>query len=213
MCNMNCAGDSQQICGGYFLNSVYSLSLLYDSGIATSTNFTYIGCAVDPISFLGFRALPYLAADDSSMTPQRCYTLCTTASSTYSYFGVQFAKQCFCGTRPYIYSSASSTDCNMPCAGNNNYICGGTNRNSVYRIVGGGLGDTDLAVVGDANASDLSKQPVWVIPVAVVVSVVAVFIVVVIIYLVMRGSKLNTGLDFEMGHEKNVDMSKSLMKS
>merc|ERR1711970_1110623 len=51
----------------------------------------------------------------------------------YSYFGVQFRHECFCGnTAPP--RSRLATGCNYACPGNNRRTCGGTWRMNVYFV-------------------------------------------------------------------------------
>jgi len=67
----------------------------------------------------------------SQMTPRLCRSTC--ASKGYSYAGVQFSNQCFCGnSSPPSSSLAHDSDCNMKCSGDDRQVCGGSWRMNVY---------------------------------------------------------------------------------
>ena len=64
------------------------------------------------------------------MTVERCTGKCKEKG--YSYAGVQFYKECWCGNEmPKHY--APKYECNTPCSGNRNQYCGGNLRLNVYR--------------------------------------------------------------------------------
>ncbi len=44
------------------------------------------------------------------------------------------SRECYCDNSYGVYGIGNLTDCNMPCSGNNQQICGGRWRNSIYRI-------------------------------------------------------------------------------
>jgi hypothetical protein len=85
----------------------------------------YVGCYKDTST----RDLNGKAVMDSnSMTVASCDQIC----SGFKYFGVQYGSQCFCGNTMGTYGAASDSDCSNKCQGNNNEMCGGTWRNSIY---------------------------------------------------------------------------------
>lgn len=59
------------------------------------------------------------------------------SSPRYKYMGLQYSKDCFCGDTYYTSErDAIPTDqCNMPCSGDDELICGGPWANSIF-IVG-----------------------------------------------------------------------------
>merc|ERR1712178_24478 len=79
-----------------------------------------------------------------SMTPEQCASYC----GGYRYFGVQYANECFCDNNYGAYGQA--TNCDMPCTGDENIMCGGEWANSVYVITEDGL-DADAYVCADEN--------------------------------------------------------------
>ena len=53
------------------------------------------------------------------------------------YAGMQNHKECFCGDYSIAhdrYGQASESDCDRDCYGDNNQICGGNDRNSVFEL-------------------------------------------------------------------------------
>ena len=64
------------------------------------------------------------------MTIERCKKLCSDFPyNDFAYAGVQFSKQCFCGN---IAPTITAQNCNMPCRGNKEQICGGVWAMNVY---------------------------------------------------------------------------------
>eukprot|EP00128_Syssomonas_multiformis_P016964 Colp12_sorted_trinity150504_noHs@886 len=93
----------------------------------------YVGCFKDsPYRDLGFH---YLKSD--SMTPTQCQSTC--AQLNYRFAGVQNQNECWCGKRFGLLGRAEETECDIPCLGDPDFICGGRWRNSVYESVPGGL--------------------------------------------------------------------------
>jgi len=132
-CNMACAGNSGENCGGGWANNIFQTA---------ASIFNYIGCYGDQQA----RDLSFLAAGGSStMTIENCAYLC----SGYTYFGVQNGNQCFCGNSYGTYGT--STGCNTACAGNSGENCGGGWANSIYQA-----GYRSLGCYSDAQARDLS---------------------------------------------------------
>ena len=99
-----------------------------------SAPFDYIGCWVDNPSRainLGTIHEPGLFLNPPQpVTKQACADLC----AGYSYFGLQWHRECFCGNAYDMYGEAPESECNAPCDGNTDVMCGGGWRNSVYRL-------------------------------------------------------------------------------
>eukprot|EP01050_Picozoa_sp_SAG11_P012911 SAG11_NODE_1469_length_4850_cov_2.659651_2_plen_460_part_00 len=89
----------------------------------------YVGCFVDG----GNRAL--YGAGYSMGQPADPLQTCRDLCEGYHYFGLQWYEQCFCGDEYAMHGAAAETDCNTPCRGNTNIMCGGGWRNSVYEVV------------------------------------------------------------------------------
>ncbi|KAI1079335.1 WSC-domain-containing protein [Whalleya microplaca] len=118
-CSLPCAGNNDEICGAGSRLSVYGVY----GGLG---NYVYQGCHTDSGSA---HSLTGRILYDSNMTLQLCASFC----SGYGWFGVEYSSQCFCGTSlSPSAGEAAHTECNMPCAGNANQVCGGADRISIY---------------------------------------------------------------------------------
>ncbi|KAJ7726258.1 WSC domain-containing protein, partial [Mycena maculata] len=66
--------------------------------------------------------------DRSGMTVERCTAFCRS----FQYAGVEYARECFCGTAMQVTNVTSADECNMPCSGNASQTCGAGNRLAAY---------------------------------------------------------------------------------
>jgi hypothetical protein len=110
-CNKPCSGNAGQICGNNWRNSVYRVN-------------TYLGCFKDTET----RDLP-----NGLFFGQMSIQLCSKYCSNYQYFGLQATHHCLCGNSYGLYGQVPESECNKPCSGNANQICGNDWRNSIYR--------------------------------------------------------------------------------
>jgi len=156
-CNMACAGDNTELCGGAGAMNVYevaggpsiTLPTTYTytatatsagAGAATASStvlatpvpaaggFNYVSCAVEPFEQNG---LSYRALqDDSTSSNNMTVAACATYCSGYAYFGVEYASQCYCGNTIAAGTTQDPTDatCNMACNGDATEQCGGAGR-------------------------------------------------------------------------------------
>lgn len=83
------------------------------------------------------RLLPNAFLADDSLTAAKCAAHCT--SLNYPYFGLEFGRECWCGSSPPLDSQRFSDlngdaakECITPCAGSPSEICGAANRVTVY---------------------------------------------------------------------------------
>jgi len=92
----------------------------------------FLGCYRDQGDSVGTqgRDLSGLMSSSGNMTTELCISMCSAKG--YSYAGTQYGSQCFCGNT--YGQSGSAANCNMPCSGNQNQICGGFWANSVYKL-------------------------------------------------------------------------------
>ena len=87
----------------------------------------YIGCYKDANN----RDLPH-SQGSSNITPLTCNDLCK--EDGYTFFGVQSTNQCFCGNSYGKHGKMPESSCSRKCTADNAYICGGTWRNSIYKV-------------------------------------------------------------------------------
>ncbi|KAJ9667507.1 hypothetical protein H2201_002376 [Coniosporium apollinis] len=159
-CDNICGGNSSEYCGGggrlnmYQLNTVSVSSSAVasssapvsptDSVIASPTAsptasatptgpavvesvgaFSHIGCYNE----IGGRALTAKSFATDLMTVESCATFC----ETYTYFGVEYGRECYCGnTIPATSTAQDPTTCKMLCKGNSLQYCGGSSRLNMY---------------------------------------------------------------------------------
>ncbi|KAK4182611.1 putative fungistatic metabolite [Podospora australis] len=121
-CSFACPGNPLQKCGAGNRLDLY-INNLYAPRTPATLETPYLGCFVDE----GARALPenLLGADD--MTAEKCAAHC----ADFSYFGVEYGRECWCGNAPPIHSAPESA-CSMPCAGDDSQLCGAGGRINVW---------------------------------------------------------------------------------
>ncbi|KAK4148740.1 WSC domain-containing protein [Chaetomidium leptoderma] len=121
-CSFPCSGDSTEKCGANDRLDVYTNNL-YSPRKPATLEAPYLGCFVDQ----GARALPdnLLGADD--MTAQKCADHC----ANFSYFGIEFGRECWCANSP-PKTPAAESECSFGCAGDDTQLCGAGNRINVW---------------------------------------------------------------------------------
>ncbi|OAP63261.1 hypothetical protein AYL99_02488 [Fonsecaea erecta] len=135
-CNMPCAGNAQQTCGGSSRLSVYNNTALSPPRAkGTIAGYNYQGCFTDPSA--SQRTLSgYSTSNATSMTQEFCISACQTQG--YKYAGVEYSRECYCSNSLGLTSnggkgaSASEGDCSMLCVGNSDEFCGGSSRIGVW---------------------------------------------------------------------------------
>ncbi|KAI1617496.1 WSC domain-containing protein [Exophiala viscosa] len=146
-CNMQCAGNSTETCGGPNALSLYNNTAYVkpynpnpvDVSGNTGTQYSYMGCYLEGI---GNRALGSTAkytsvqVNNGSLTVEWCASYCF--ANAYAYMGVEDNYQCFCNNAGPINNATLSTnpdaDCDMGCAGNPKEICGGDSTLNIYHL-------------------------------------------------------------------------------
>ncbi|KAF8621390.1 hypothetical protein AX15_007844 [Amanita polypyramis BW_CC] len=145
-CNMVCAGNISEFCGGPNRLDVYNntafAAMAPPTPVITAQigNWTSLGCYSDNVNG---RALPNGVAVTGSMTNAKCTSACLAGG--FSLAGTEYAAECYCGNAIVNGGApALASTCNMVCAGNSSEYCGGANRLNVYNytaaISGGGGG-------------------------------------------------------------------------
>eukprot|EP01060_Flectonema_neradi_P026543 TRINITY_DN3558_c0_g1_i2.p1 TRINITY_DN3558_c0_g1~~TRINITY_DN3558_c0_g1_i2.p1 ORF type:complete len:566 (+),score=98.19 TRINITY_DN3558_c0_g1_i2:50-1699(+) len=123
-CNEQCAGNSNEICGGPFAMSVFR-NVPNPTPTTNDNKFDYIGCYVDT---------PDRSMDILTQLPQNSKDVCGKHCSDlgYGHFGMEGKEWCLCGNGFGKYGK--STSCNMPCPGAQQETCGGEWAVSVYAV-------------------------------------------------------------------------------
>ncbi|KAG1865028.1 copper radical oxidase-like protein [Suillus subalutaceus] len=141
-CDMTCAGNSSEYCGGSYQLSMYSYTqaitvapVVNSASLSTVSpvtsgltgNWTYGGCYVDNVNgrVIGNEF------DSSNMIVESCIANC--AGQNFTIAAIEYSTQCYCGD--YLINGATKgtdSECNMACGGNAIEACGGPNLLSVY---------------------------------------------------------------------------------
>ncbi|WWC68300.1 uncharacterized protein I206_102224 [Kwoniella pini CBS 10737] len=107
-------------------SSTSSSASIVPSASASATPWQYLGCANETNP----RALSLASTTSDSMTIQSCQAYCLSKNLPLA--GLEYGRECYCGTALQSYSTLGFTGCNMPCAGSSSDICGGSSRLSVF---------------------------------------------------------------------------------
>ncbi|KAK4460781.1 putative fungistatic metabolite [Cladorrhinum samala] len=121
-CSFPCAGNPDEKCGAGNRADIYTNNL-YTPSTPAILDAPYLGCFVDE----GARVLPDNLLGDDAMTAQKCATHC----ADYSYFGVEYGRECWCGNSP-PKKEASESECSFPCGGDDTQLCGAGGRINVW---------------------------------------------------------------------------------
>jgi hypothetical protein len=127
-CNMPCSGNASETCGGGLRLNLYSNSTLPvpDSPIDT---YASEGCFTDSVQD---RVLAGRRFTDNAMTVQKCGQNCVG----YSYFGLEYGVECYCGFSVKSTSKqVSAGNCTMACGGDNTQTCGSPDRLNVRKLL------------------------------------------------------------------------------
>ncbi|KAJ5612464.1 hypothetical protein N7510_005658 [Penicillium lagena] len=119
-CNMACAADESEICGGSNALSLYVIVPIWQS----------VGCYSDT-------TLKRTLAESYNVggnTVEKCQAACKAGG--YIYAGMEFGTQCFCGNT-IDNGGAPTSGCGTPCPGDASETCGGANALSLYYLFGG----------------------------------------------------------------------------
>ncbi|KAK4034106.1 glyoxal oxidase N-terminus-domain-containing protein [Parachaetomium inaequale] len=133
VCNMPCSGAATQPCGAGSRLSLFHTTAVSGPGVnpgasqpETVGNYDWYGCQTEAT---GMRALSAATFASDEMTLEACQAYC----SAYTYFGVEYARECYCGNSLNAGSAAApAADCSMTCSGASSQYCGAGNRLSVY---------------------------------------------------------------------------------
>ena len=123
-CNMPCSGDASALCGGPDRLHVYK-STTSAMIPATVSDYHFLHCGVDNVSQ---RVLGGASTHGQDMTVEKCAAFC--AGSTF--FGLEYARECFCGDTYATRMPRADEECYMKCTGNPSQLCGAGDRIAIY---------------------------------------------------------------------------------
>lgn len=125
-CDVPCAGNTQESCGGGWRLSVYQ-DTSNSTVFTPPTGISALGCYWDNYSP---RSLPYHLSTTSTNTIPTCALGCRAAG--YKYSGLEAGTECWCGSTAPT-SAADPAYCLTPCPGAPHQGCGGGWVLSVYQ--------------------------------------------------------------------------------
>ncbi|KAM7203183.1 WSC domain containing protein, partial [Naviculisporaceae sp. PSN 640] len=136
-CSFPCAGNPDEVCGGDWRINVYEFSTDTTTPTSTTASSTPTstpsldgwaseGCHTEAH---GQRALSDGSFYNDAMTLEKCATVC----QGYSWFGVEYGRECYCGNTLNEGSvPAPSAECNFACPGKVSQTCGAGDRLNLY---------------------------------------------------------------------------------
>ncbi len=138
-CSTKCAGNQDETCGGPNRMSIYSSQeTLKVIKIPTATqnvsDWQYQGCITD----IGNQVFPHKLLNQTGNSPQWCLSQCQAFG--FMAAGMEYGEECYCGDLDGIEKIGSQprpeSECNMPCPGDPEALCGSGNRLSWYKWEG-----------------------------------------------------------------------------
>lgn len=97
----------------------------------SQTGYTYVGCYTDSSS-------ARVLTGKSSSTSTNTYKTCAAYCSGYTYFGVEYGSQCYCGnqfTNPTGPAPKGESECSFKCSGDATQVCGAGGRMNLFKSV------------------------------------------------------------------------------
>ncbi|KAF8900122.1 glycosyl hydrolase family 71-domain-containing protein [Gymnopilus junonius] len=107
--------------------STTSTSTTSSAAPTTTIGWISLGCYQDQNN----RVLSNGPTADNALTITKCLAKCQSGS--YKYAGVEYGDECWCSNTLNSPGATSASDCNMPCAGQYNQICGAPWHINVYQ--------------------------------------------------------------------------------
>ncbi|UNI14601.1 (Methyl)glyoxal oxidase [Purpureocillium takamizusanense] len=131
-CSTPCGGDATQPCGGQGRLTLYFTSMIQGPVVNPGVDeWVSIGCYSEGTTgrtlTQGVGTIP-----NAQMTVAKCAAACKAGS--YTFAGVEYAGECYCGNKISNGGQPADSGCNMPCNGNSSEYCGGSGRLNVYQI-------------------------------------------------------------------------------
>ncbi|KAJ3215683.1 hypothetical protein HDU67_000151 [Dinochytrium kinnereticum] len=102
----------------------------------TTSPWSYIGCTVNGGTFNG-SSVPRLFPGGlvgTRLTPTTCQQACLAANRGWTFAGVEFGGECWCGRDVSKRIAAPESDCNIRCNVDTSIVCGGRTRMSLFGL-------------------------------------------------------------------------------
>ncbi|RDW79993.1 hypothetical protein BP6252_04631 [Coleophoma cylindrospora] len=117
--------------------------------VQSAGGFTYLGCYTEATTG---RALSAKTLATDAMNIELCASTC----AGYTYFGVEYHRECYCGNSLAAGSNVTTSGCTMLCTGNNLEYCGGSKRLQMY--ISSGSASTSVASTSSSSLSTTSDS-------------------------------------------------------
>jgi chitinase len=99
---------------------------------------------------------PFVSTDYAWMSPEICQSLCPE----YSYFGVEYGGECYCGNSINNGSTiVDDSQCDLPCGGFPDEYCGAGNRLDLYWCPSSSSTSSAAASTSSSSSSTYSAAP------------------------------------------------------
>ena len=141
-CSMSCPGNTAEKCGAGDRLSIFSKGdvQVYQPPAVQKTNlpgsWTYRGCVQDNVN--DKRTFAWAMMFPGTNTASTCLNAC--AGFGYMAAGLEYGSECYCGDIDGITAAGAQTlaesQCDVACAGNPSYLCGGGSKLSWYQWTG-----------------------------------------------------------------------------
>jgi len=134
-CNMACAGNPSELCGGSGLLTVFTSGAPSPVLVpAPSPDWALQGCLTDNILN---RTLPTQVNVPVGVTAETCTAACQSAGG-FTFAGLENGRECWCGnaTNP-VAQHVSNDDCRAVCVADHTEYCGNANRLALYNFLNG----------------------------------------------------------------------------
>ncbi|VDI72578.1 Hypothetical predicted protein [Mytilus galloprovincialis] len=131
-----CDGSPNCLLNGSLLTSACLWDdLHFDISYICKASYEYVSCYQDNVFWS--RVFGEAHKENTAMSADICFGICTRTSFKHKFFGTQFGHECFCGDGQKLdhhpfYKRES--ECNMPCLEHKDEMCGDSDRMSVYKI-------------------------------------------------------------------------------
>ncbi|CAG9771125.1 unnamed protein product [Ceutorhynchus assimilis] len=110
-----------------------------------------LGCFKDEKNFRLLNG--YFGVNKNDNSPKYCINLCLQSGFTYA--GVQYSQECFCGSdEPPLSSKIPDSSCNMKCPGDPHATCGGYYTVNIYQT---GIKKFMPQIANDSSISNTNK--------------------------------------------------------
>lgn len=139
-CNMACAGNSTELCGG-----PNRLNLFFSgvpppprppppAEVQTHDLWETLSCYSEGTNGRTLPVVPQVPGGGNNMTIENCLDACLALG--YPLAGTEFGAECYCGLAFGLDGAPATDGCTMACNGDHSELCGGPNRLNAYNYTG-----------------------------------------------------------------------------